>query len=228
MTDALIVRHSDKQVHTQAKRAGLEYIVADGPLAEEQFDRALIAGPAVTIPWDLVDYGLHFCERWDAAAPLWRYGVLAKDVGSDEDRKRTEAVVRDLRVPLYACELLFVQKTADGLALLNAWEEAGKQGGDQRMAFLRALYQVKPRFCALPRSWLGGTGRYPSAASQSRGPAATGSRPRRNSDPSRTLGAGGPATQLVRVKLGPGVYVRCHPGDEQKVYDRLTRKGRRK
>jgi len=30
------VRHGDKQIHTQAKRAGLEYIVADGPLAEEQ------------------------------------------------------------------------------------------------------------------------------------------------------------------------------------------------
>jgi len=170
----------------------------------------------VTIPWDLVDYGLHFCERWDAAAPLWRYGVLAKDVGSDEDRKRTEAVVRDLRVPLYACELLFVQKTAD-------WASAAERLGRGRQTGRRPTDGVPAR--ALPGETTilrvaafvaGWTGRYPSAASQSRGPAATGSRPRRNSDPSRTLGAGGPATQLVRVKLGPGVYVRCHPGDEQR------------
>ena len=235
MTDILVISQADKQTHLQAKKAGLSVVeTEEGVLRSTsgrhlEYDRALFAGPGVHIPWHLVAYGLHFVERWDAAAPLWRYGILAQDVGSEGERKATEQIVRDLRVPLYACELLFVKGSEAGRQLVATWEEErartfgvpqGK-GSEPRLAFLRALYRVKPIFCALPRSWMDESFSWRASVWQP---------PRVQS----TLRPGGRSfgvpqdKQLVRVQIAPGVYVRCYPGHEQEVVDRLGRGKRRK
>ena len=153
MNNVLVLRQADDKVAAQAKRHGLKTVVLAAGY-EVEFDRALIVEPGVCIPWPLVDYGLHFVERWDAAAPLWRYGVLAQDVGTPSDRRRTQAVTRDLRVLLYGQELLFVRNSPGGLALLEALQWELTQGEEPRLAFLRALYTSKPIFCTLPASWL--------------------------------------------------------------------------
>lgn len=207
MNDVLILRKDDKTARVQAKRAGLQVVVSDGYDAE--FDRALIVEPGMAIPWGLVDYGLHFLERWDAAAPLWRYGELAETVGTPADRKRTAKLVRDLRVLLYAHELLFVRGSGDGRALLDAWQEERADYAEPRLAFLRALYRVKPRFCALPRSWAGEHLRHAEKRTLQHVPEHL----RPFVKPS---GEG-----LVRVEIKPGVYVRCKPGQEQDVLKRL-------
>lgn len=100
---------------------------------------------------DLVPVGLALLRRgWDVAAPFDAGGLLAADVGTEEDRARTCAVVGDLRVPLYSPGVVFVG--AGGEEWFRAWR-AECDGGDERLAFLRALFRVKPRFCALPRAW---------------------------------------------------------------------------
>lgn len=224
MTDVLILQTADKQAHLQAKRRGMGTVIAEGPLGEVEFDRALIAAPGTHIPWHLVDYGLHFLERWDAAAPLWRYGILAQDVGGESDRRRTAELVHDLRVLLYAHELLFVRDSSDGRALLAAWEEERAGRGDVRLAFLRALYRVKPIFCALPRSWLGENVRGSTRQAITRTERRSQRRAQRD-NPSR--GRQKPVAEpLVRVEIRPGVYVRCHPGHEQEVYERFNRPSR--
>ena len=245
MTDILVISQADKQTHLQAKKAGLTVIEAEQTPVEQTpvgqtlpaYDKALFVAAGMQIPWHLVEYGLHFIERWDAAAPLWRYGILAKDIGSEGERKATEQIVRDLRVPLYACELLFVRGSEAGRQLVAAWEEErarpfgvpqGK-GSEPRLAFLRALYRVKPIFCALPRSWIGES--FSRRASVWQPPRAqTAFRPGGGSFgvPQDEPFGRPQGEQLVRVQIVPGVYVRCYPGHEQEVVDRLGRGKRRK
>ena len=182
MTDILVISQADKQTHLQAKKVGLTLIEAEQTPAGQAlpaYDKALFVAAGVQIPWHLVEYGLHVIERWDAAAPLWRYGILAKDVGSEGERKATEQIVRDLRVPLYACELLFVKGSEAGRQLVAVWEE------ERARSF--GVPQDKP-----------------------------------------CQGMPCQGKQLVRVQIAPGVYVRCYPGHEQEIVDRLGRGKRRK
>lgn len=206
MKDVLILREPDKQVQAQAKRYRLEVVVADGSLAETQFDRALIVAPGAVIPWDLLRHGFHFLQRWDGAAPLWRYGKVAADVGAPAEQRRTQKVTRDLRILLYAHELLFVRDSPDGRALLATWEQEMAGDGEPRLAFLRAVYRVKPLFLALPRTW--------SSEVQ-----------RRSKE--RPVGRHGRRSNLVRVEIAPGRYVRCKPGDEEKTLKHWRRQLRR-
>jgi len=211
MKDVLILREPDKQAQAQAKKYRLAVVIAKGSLAEIEFDRALIVAPGTTIPWDLVRHGFHFLKRWDAAAPLWRYGKVAADVGGPAEQKRTQKVTRDLRILLYAHELVFVRDSPDGRALLAAWQEEMVGDGEPRLAFLRAVYRVKPLFLTLPRTW--------SSEVQRR----RKERPVRRQS-GRTVG-------LVRVEVAPGRYVRCKAGDEEKTlkqWRRQLRRGRRR
>jgi len=158
----------------------------------------------------LIPAGMHFLERWDVAAPLWRYGVLAKDQGTPSDQKRTEAVIRDLRVLLYAHELLFVRDSPDGRRFLETWRaecgDGNGTGSDERLAFLRALYLVKPLFCALPRSWLADL-------------------QKRAEQDARTARSRAMSHQqvMVRVQIGPNVFVSCPEGQEEKTKERFAR-----
>lgn len=199
MNDLLVLQQPDKTAAALAAKHGLRTVVRAG--YDVPFDRALFVEPGTAIPWNLVDYGLHFLGRWDAAAPLWRYGVLAQDVGTPVERKRTEAVALDLRVLLYASELLFVRASPAGLALLKAWQEEQTRGPDKRLAFLRALHLVKPLFCALPRSWL-------FAEEKVR------AEQRKASLPQPRTGA------LVTVEVAPGRFIRCHAGEEKSLLAR--------
>jgi hypothetical protein len=103
---------------------------------------------------DLFQAGFNLLARWQAAAPLWSYTELACHVGSEADREATKAVIRELRVPLYDTRVLFVRRCDDTRRLIELWLAECKRG-DARLAFLRAMYQVKPVLCALPAQWTG-------------------------------------------------------------------------
>ena len=99
----IVLLSADPAIEARAKAGKLPAIVdPEMPLA---FDKTLFVD-GVGVPWDLLPAAWHFLERWDAAVPL-HYGENACDVGTPGERKRTQAVVRDLRVLLYAHELLF-------------------------------------------------------------------------------------------------------------------------
>ena len=148
--NGIVIREYDKVLINKAHSLGLAASVAERPAIS--FDRTLILGQGVDSPWDLLDAAWGFLERWDVAAPLWRYGVLAKDVGTTDERKRTEAVTLDLRIPLYAPELLFIRQSEAAGQFLECWRQECEGGANERLAFLRALCMVKPLFLALPRS----------------------------------------------------------------------------
>jgi len=127
---------------------GLEVVRAQEPRLE--FARTLLWS-GVSFRGDLMPVGFSLLDTWEVAAPIFSYTTLARDVGTKEDRERTQAVIRDLRVPLYDVRFLFLKRCHATRRLLDAW---GEESGDRSLAFLRALYTVKPLVCALPTTWV--------------------------------------------------------------------------
>lgn len=189
----------DEAIESRAQAAGL-HVCAQTDAVMLPFEKTLIVQPETAVPWDLLPAAWHFLDRWDAAVPLWRYGETAADVGEAEERHITREIVRDLRVLLHSTELLFLRRNEAGQALLAAWREEMAHGEHQRLAFLRALYRVKPRLCVLPVTWLAPV-RQASHQAMRRG---------------RVLSpnAGNP---LVSIELEPGRFVKIHAGDEARV-----------
>ena len=92
-------------------------------------------------------------EKWEVAAPLYDYKMLAITTGTEKEREKTKMVIRDLRAPMYDTRLMFVKRTKNGQELLKQWNL--EVGEERRLAFLRALYKVKPLVLALPATWMG-------------------------------------------------------------------------
>lgn len=175
------------------------------------FAKTLITVPGTRVPWELLPAAWSFLEKWDAAVPLWRYDVTAASVGTAAEREATQAVIRDLRVLMHSTELLFVRRNEAGEALLAAWLEEMAAGSDKRLAFLRAVYRVKPRLCVLPVSWLVDAqevaSRRPKPVIIARPPA----------PPARA------GRKLVQVEVSPGRFVKVHAGDEERVRAQFAR-----
>jgi hypothetical protein len=130
---------------------GLAMTQADAP--DLPYARTLLWQTSFSLRPELVPLGFKLLEAWEVAAPIVSYDELAIHVGTSEARERTQAVVRDLRVPLYEPRLLFVKRCRAGRELLDCWAAERASGDDDRLCLLRALYQVKPLLCALPITW---------------------------------------------------------------------------
>lgn len=120
---------------------------------------------AFTILWDpktrpqgaLIVSALKVISRhaWDLAVPIYSYHKLARDCGRPEERIRTKAVIHDLRVPVYNPGLMFVERNERTEALISDWiAEKVYPESDNRLAFMRALYHVKPYILPLPTLWI--------------------------------------------------------------------------
>jgi hypothetical protein len=198
MTPIIVARQAITEAKVRARKRGWGYIVSDSWVLPAT--KTLFIDPSVAIPWDLIGAGWGFLDRWDVAAPLWRYGVLALNLGGPSERERTEKICLDLRQLVYAHELLFVKDSLDGQRFLATWLAECEGGGDKRLAFLRALHIVKPIFCALPRSWLleiPGSVAVKMAKVTSIG--------------------------IVKVEVAPGRFVTCRPGEEERVRQQFSR-----
>lgn len=133
---------------------GMTVVEAEHELAIPFARTLFFKSPAPVRP-ELFPIGFHLLETWEVVVPLWNYDVLACHVGTDEERKRTEAIIHDLRVLLYDTRLMFMRDCGNAKRLLKTWMLEKQSGDDERLAFLRALYQVKPFVLALPTTWLG-------------------------------------------------------------------------
>jgi hypothetical protein len=97
----------------------------------------------IPVAWDLLD-------KWEVVAPLYSYDKLATELGTKEDRELTKGVILDLRVPVYDCRVLFLRKCPATEELMERW---AAEPGDRQLAFMRALWQVKPLIMSTPRTW---------------------------------------------------------------------------
>ena len=118
------------------------------------YAKTLIWDPSLPLRIDLISAGFYFLTQWEIAAPMASYVDLAKDIGTEQDRDKTEALIHDLRVPFYDTRLMFIRRCENTERLLELWKSERVGGGDERLAFTRALYQVKPLMMALPVTWV--------------------------------------------------------------------------
>lgn len=206
----IVIRQDEKAIHQLAKQQHLAVEAREG--YGLPWPRTLFLDPSIHVPWGMLPSGMDFLDNWEAAAPVWSYETLIADVATGQDRKLTEALIGDLRVPMYATELLFVRDCEAGRALLAAWQEeiAAVPQGDARVAFSRALYRVKPLFLQLPRSWLTTTKETKQRVIG--GVAQAAPAEARRHRPGLQM-----RDDLVRVEVAPGRWVRCVPGNEEKV-----------
>lgn len=195
----LVVGDPDPAVRSKAEKFQLALEISQG--YSIPFDKTLILTAGTRVPWDLLPAAWAFLDRWDAALPLWRYGVTAADLGNAAERKITQAIIRDLRVLVYSHELLFVRKNEPGLQLIERWISELERGPDPRLAFLRAYYLVKPRLCTLPISWLASVRAASAAALRTRHPRLQNLK----------------KSSLVRVEISPGRFVKVHRDDVERV-----------
>lgn len=136
--------------------AGLQWAFADQ--VHEQslpFTETLVFRPDFELRLDLMVVGFNLLKKWQLAVPLWDYETLASQVGSESERERTKAVIRDLRVPLRDTRLMFVRRSDSTRRLFDQWRAECTDGAHEQLAFLRALYTEKPLICDLPASWTG-------------------------------------------------------------------------
>jgi len=90
---------------------------------------------------------------WEVAAPIYHYDKLANTVSTKEERQITADVIGELRVPFYETGMVFLKRTPSSEALIRAWRREMKSH-DERLAFMRALYEIKPLFLSLPMEWV--------------------------------------------------------------------------
>ncbi len=137
---------------------GLEMAVSAEPALP--YDLTLLWEPSLSLRLELVPAGLGFVQdrpgedAWQIAAPLHSYSEMAGAIGSREERAATEAVIGDLRVPVYDTRLLFVRRCSETEDLIGLWR-AERGEGDERLAFLRALWRVPALLLPLPTTWTG-------------------------------------------------------------------------
>jgi len=136
----------------QLSEAGLECQDWNGS-AQPPYPRTLFLRGDVPVRLTLLPVGYQLLDRWEMVVPLYSYDTLASQIGSETDRERTKAVIRDLRVPVYDPRLMFLRRCRNVEALMGQWVQELREGGDEKLAFMRAMYRVKPQLCAVPASW---------------------------------------------------------------------------
>ena len=152
MTDlGMVVTNS---VHPKVERLDeftpkIEYIITDACL---HYARTLIWNPSTFLRLELLQVGFSFLDKWDVACPI-NYEVLISQIGTDEERALTKSVIHDLRVPVYDTRLMFVRRNEITSQLIDLWMGEVEDGHDEQLAFVRALYVVRPLILALPATW---------------------------------------------------------------------------
>lgn len=116
------------------------------------FERTLIWEPTLPLRMDLLPIGFHLLERWEMAVPIASLTDLALSLGTAKERKETQRIIRDLRVPYYDTRIIFARRCSAAEQVIRYWSSST---GNKELAFLRAIYLYKPVLCALPVTWVG-------------------------------------------------------------------------
>lgn len=150
----VILRTEDQAIAALLVSSGLDVQVESHTTLGRE--RVLYLDPSAPLKLDLIPAGFRFLDRFEVCAPVWSYDELAEHLGTEEERERTREVIHDLRIPVYDTRVLFLRWTDSTRDLMLLWHEEMEAGGDERLAFQRALYQVKPLILPLPTTWIHG------------------------------------------------------------------------
>jgi hypothetical protein len=164
--------------------------------------------------------GFNLLDRWDFVIAEAELRSLATTFPtSHHEADKTAAWLKTPHILYHNSGMFFWRKSDAALKLFELWSEEWLKykGWDEQVALLRALLRSDALFLNVPFTWncRGPKGafmlyhRFASrAARKYKGRAYTS----RNTGP-----MGIPGRPLVQVQLGPGRFVKCHAGDEEKV-----------
>jgi len=104
--------------------------------------------------WEMFDHAFDFLgRRFDTVVPMEEYNVLAEDLVTDDlaaaKVEKIRALCGDLRVPVFDPRLVFIKVNQKTRKLWQLYEQYS-QNYDQRLAFLMAVWEVKPYLQPLP------------------------------------------------------------------------------
>lgn len=142
-----------KEILVDKHHAMKTELLADGSFPHLPYSETLFWDTSAPLRTELIPLGFHQLGTWQAAIPLYSLDVLACDMGSEADRARTQEAILDLRVPVFDTRLMYVARCKQTRDLFTLWREEAADGGDERLAFMRAVWWVKPVICALPITW---------------------------------------------------------------------------
>lgn len=120
------------------------------------FSENLILNRYVKFKTELIPIGFKLLKKHHLAVPLMSYNTLAIHRGSEEERKYTKCIIKDLRVPTYNTDMMFIRRCDDTKELLELWNQESLRfaNADKSLSFHRAYYQLKPNLYALPVNWV--------------------------------------------------------------------------
>lgn len=130
-----------------AQHPGVPVLSWSGYPASE-VGRFLLWDMSAPLRHELIVTGLGLLTKWQLACPLLNYDTLAGNVGTEQERAATKAVIHDLRVPAYNPKVIFARQGEETRKLFSLWNDGGE------LSFLRALYQARALTMALPPSWI--------------------------------------------------------------------------
>jgi len=132
-------------------KADIKVVQSDEPRIE--FPYTVWVHPTIILRPNIIQVGVGLLSTWELCVPLQSYERLAANLGSNEQQEYLKSIIHDLRVPVYSTQLMFLKDCENCRQLVDVWnDERGKLPDE--MAFLAALYQVKPFVLALPSTWL--------------------------------------------------------------------------
>lgn len=117
------------------------------------YTETLIWKTSLDLRLDLLLTGFMLLKTWQVVVPLLDYTTLAASIGTPAEQDATQAVIYDLRVPVRDTRLIYVRRCDTTRELMTVWGEAMKTCPNEQLAFMQALYTVKPIVCDVPASW---------------------------------------------------------------------------
>jgi hypothetical protein len=124
-------------------------------LPKLRWNKTLIWSGDCPLRFELILIGFGLLDKWDVLYPFCDYHKLADGIGSEEDRERTKKIVRDLRIPVPDIRLIYMKRNGRTEELMDVWREESVGSSEESLAFLRAVYRVKPFQLPLPTTWTG-------------------------------------------------------------------------
>lgn len=119
------------------------------------FEHTLIWSPPKPPKQQYIIVSFKILQNWDVLVPVRSYDKLVAQLGTAEERARMKKIVRDLHVPFFSTGVMFVKRNERTEELITLWKSEIPKWSDERLAFLCAVYKVKPFILPLPTDWIG-------------------------------------------------------------------------
>lgn len=147
------------ELETNAKQQIIETIphleMAYGSTPDIPFSETLIYDTKLKpLRVELLHVGFKWLEKFQLLIPMHDYAELAVHIGTEQDREITKSIIRELRVPVYDTRLIFVRRCDETKELFIKWQEYKTKISEDKLAFLCALYEIKPVMMPLPTTWI--------------------------------------------------------------------------